>query len=179
MTILRQTRYTFLIQQYKNRIYTYSLYMLKNKMDADDVTQEVMIRIWKNMDKFNMLAAKTWIMKTTNNLCIDYLRKRAAAFGRELEIDEIFEDTYSENKNSDNPYLTTHFKMIGSKIKEAIQRLPENMRSVFVLYEIQGFKYNEIAKTLGIPLNSVKVYLLRARKKLQEELKNYETQEVL
>ena len=153
--------------------------MLRNKMDADDVTQEVMIRIWKNMDKFNMLAAKTWIMKTTNNLCIDYLRKRAAALGRELEIDEIFEDTYSENKNSDNPYLTTHFKMIGSKIKEAIQRLPENMRSVFVLYEIQGFKYNEIAKTLGIPLNSVKVYLLRARKKLQEELKNYETQEVL
>lgn len=148
-------------------------------MDADDVTQEVMIRIWRNIDKFNMLAAKTWIMKTTNNLCIDYLRKRAVINGRELEIDDVFEDTYSENKNSDNPYLTTHFKMIGSKIKEAIQNLPEKLRSVFVLYEIQGFKYNEIATMLDLPLNSVKVYLLRARKKLQEELKNYEAQEVL
>ncbi len=177
--MLKHTRYTFLIQQYKNKIYTFSLYMLRNKMDADDVTQEVMIRIWQNMDKFNMLAAKTWIMKTTNNLCIDYLRRRSTAVNREIEIDEVFEDTYNSHSKRDDPYLTTHIKMMVSKVKEAIQRLPENLRSVFVLYEIQGFKYNEISKMLDMPLNSVKVYLLRARKKLQEELKNYKPQEVV
>lgn len=153
--------------------------MLKNKMDAEDVTQEVMIRIWQNVDKFNILAAKTWIMKTTNNLCIDYLRKRAVAVSREFEIDEVFEDTYSENQASDNPYLITHLNMMTSKIKEAIKQLPENLRSVFVLYEIEGFKYREISQSLEIPVNSVKVYLMRARKKLQEELKNYEAQEVI
>jgi len=98
---------------------------------------------------------------------------------REQEIDEVFEDTFSENKSSDNPYLTTHFKMMASTVKEVIQQLPGNLRSVFVLYEIQGFKYHEISKMLGIPINSVKVYLLRARKILQEELKKYEPQEVL
>ena len=108
--MLEEQRYRFLIQQYKNKIYTYSMYMLKNKMDADDVTQEVMIRIWQNIDKFNIMAAKTWIIKTTNNLCIDYLRKRSISVKRENEIDELFEDTYSTNNNSDNPYLTTHFK---------------------------------------------------------------------
>ena len=153
--------------------------MLRNKMDADDVTQEVMIRIWQNVDKFNILAAKTWIMKTTNNLCIDYLRKRSTSIAREQEIDEVFEDTYSENRNSDSPYLTTHFKMMASKVKEAIQKLPDSLRSVFVLYEIEGFKYGEISKMLDMPINTVKVYLLRARKKLQEELKNYKPQEVL
>lgn len=153
--------------------------MLKNKMDADDVTQEVMIRIWKNMDNFNILAAKTWIMKTTNNLCIDYLRKRAVSMGRSLEIDEVFEDSYSQNKSSDNPYIITHFRMMASKVKEAIENLPEKLRSVFVLYEMQGFKYGEIAKTLDMPVNSVKVYLMRARKKLQEEFKNYETHEII
>jgi len=153
--------------------------MLKNKMDADDVTQEVMIRIWKNMDKFNIMAAKTWILKTTNNLCIDFLRKRTISFNRENEIDEIFEDTFSKNSNNDNPFLTTHYKMMASKIKEAIQRLPENLRSVFVLYEIEGMKYKEISRALELPLNSVKVYLLRARKKLQEELKEYEEQEAV
>jgi len=172
-----EQRYRFLIQQYKNKIYTYSLYMLKNRMDADDITQEVMIRIWQNIDKFNILAAKTWIIKTTNNLCIDYLRRRAIAIKREFEIDEFFEDTYSKNHNSENPYLITHFKMIASKVKEAIQRLPENLRSVFVLYEIEEMKYKEISKALDLPINSVKVYLLRARKKLQEELKEYEPQE--
>jgi len=177
--MLAEQRYRFLIQQYKNKIYTYSLYMLKNRMDADDVTQEVMIRIWQNIDKFNILAAITWIIKTTNNLCIDYLRRRTVAVNREFEIDEFFEDTYSKNHNSENPYLITHFKMIASKVKEAIQRLPENLRSVFVLYEIEKMKYKEISKALDLPINSVKVYLLRARKKLQEELKEYEPQEII
>ncbi|PKL84401.1 MAG: hypothetical protein CVV24_00245 [Ignavibacteriae bacterium HGW-Ignavibacteriae-3] len=177
--MLKEQRYRYLIQQYKNKIYTYSLYMLKNKMDADDVTQEVIIRIWKNIDNFNILAAKAWILKTTNNLCVDYLRRRSVSIKRENEIDEFFIDTYSTNSNNDNPYLTTHFKMVASKIKEAIQRLPVNLRSVFVLYEIEGLKYKEISAALDMPLNSVKVYLLRARKKLQEELKEYEAQEVL
>ena len=177
--MLEEQRYRFLIQQYKNKIYTYSMYMLRNKMDADDVTQEVLIRIWQNIGNFNILAAKTWIIKTTNNLCIDCLRRRSVSLKRENEIDELFEDTYSTNNNNDNPYLITHFKMMTSKIKEAIQRLPENLRSVFVLYEIEGLKYREISKALDLPLNSVKVYLLRARKKLQEELKEYEPQEVL
>ena len=153
--------------------------MLKNKMDADDVTQEVMIRIWQNIDKFNIMAAKTWIIRTTNNLCIDYLRRRSVSVNRENEIDELFEETYSTNSNNDNPYLTTHFRMMASKVKEAIQRLPENLRSVFVLYEIEGMKYKEIGQSLDLPLNSVKVYLLRARKKLQEELKQYEAHEVI
>lgn len=152
--------------------------MLKNKMDADDVTQETLIRIWKNIDSVNPLAAKTWIMKTTHNLCIDYLRKRMVGFERENEITEYIEETLETQESLHNPYLTTHFKMMASKIKEAIHRLPENLRSVFVLYEINGLKYKEIAKALEIPENSVKVYLLRARKKLQEELKAYETQAV-
>ncbi len=143
-------------------------------MDADDVTQEVMIRIWKNIDKFNLLAAKTWIMKTTNNLCIDYLRRRKVNTKREYEIDEEFEDKYSLNSKSDNPFYIAHFNMISSKIKDAIERLPENLRSIFVLYEIEGLKYGDIGKALDLPINTVKVYLFRARKKLQEDLRKYE-----
>jgi RNA polymerase sigma factor (sigma-70 family) len=177
--MFEEQRYRFLIQQYKNKIYSYSLFMLKDKMDADDVTQEVMIRIWQNVDKFNLLAAKTWIMKTTNNLCIDYLRKRQAAFGKNYSITEEFEDSHGSELTEHNPYLTTHIKMMVSKVKDAISALPENLRSVFVLYEIQGLKYKEISQALDLPINSVKVYLLRARKKLQEELKQYEAQEVI
>ena len=88
---------------------------------------------------------------------------------------------HSIKKTSNNrkklKHLITHFKMIALKVKEAIQRLPENLRSVFVLYEIEEMKYKEISKALDLPVNSVKVYLLRARKKLQEELKDYARQE--
>jgi RNA polymerase sigma-70 factor (ECF subfamily) len=148
--------------------------MLKNKMDADDVTQETMIRIWKNIESVNTFAAKTWIMRTTHNLCIDFLRKRAIGFDKENEITELITESIATEESLHNPYLTTHNNILVSKIKDAIQRLPQNMRSVFVLYEINKMKYKEIAKTLEMPENSVKVYLMRARKKLQEELKAYE-----
>lgn len=148
-------------------------------MDADDVTQEVMIRIWNNMDKFNLFAAKTWIMKTTNNLCIDYLRRRTIQIKRENEIDEVFEETFSTKKLNDNPHHLAHTNMMMAKVKCAIEKLPDDLRSIFILYEINGFKYREISKSLDMPINTVKVYLLRARKCLQREFKSYEKDEVI
>ncbi|MCF8242852.1 MAG: RNA polymerase sigma factor [Melioribacteraceae bacterium] len=176
---IKEARYNFLVQQHKNRVYSYSMYMLRNRMDADDVTQEVLIRIWQNLDKFKMSSASAWIMKTTHNLCLDYLRKRSRVLKRDVEIDEIFEESYSDDSKVNDPSIKTHIMMMTSKVKEVIKKLPENLRSVFVLYEIQGMKYKEISSALDIPLNSVKVYLLRARKKIQEELKNIDPREVL
>lgn len=149
--------------------------MLKDKMDADDAAQEVLIKLWHNLDKFNILAVKSWIYRTTHNLCIDYIRKRKPVY----QIDEDFAENYQSNETEKDPFLTTHLKMMTSKIKEAIKALPENLRSVFVLYEIEGLKYKEISQTLQVPLNTIKVQLLRARKQLQEELKNYEKHEVI
>ena len=176
---LTETKYQYLIQQYKNNIYGYALYMMKNRMDAEDISQEVLIKIWQNVDKFNILAAKTWIMRTTHNLCIDYLRKRQSSYSREYSIDEEFLESFADSTEENNPLIKTHLKMMTDKIKETIQSLPEKLKSVFVLYEIQGMKYREISKSLDMPLNTVKVNLLRARKKLQEELKHYERQEVI
>lgn len=171
---LRSTKYHFLQQKYKNDVYNYSFYMLRNRMDADDATQEVLIKTWENIDKFNILAAKTWIIKTTHNLCIDYLRKRQRKSNKEISISEEFAEVFSIDESRDNPMTETHNIMMVEKIKNIIKKLPENLRSVFILYEMQGMKYKEISTSLDMPINSVKVYLLRARKKLQEELKEYE-----
>lgn len=176
---IQKTKYQFLIQQYKNNIFSYSLYMLKNRDDAEDITQEIFIKIWQNINKFKIISAKAWIMKSTHNLCIDYLRRRRITMQRENHIDDEFTENYYEDNMDNNPQVITHINMMTSKIKEAVKILPENLRSVFVLYEIEGMKYREISTALDIPINSVKVYLLRARKKLQEVLKHYETQEVL
>jgi RNA polymerase sigma-70 factor (ECF subfamily) len=153
--------------------------MLKNKMDADDVTQEVMIRIWNNMDRFSLFAAKTWIMKTANNLCIDYLRRNSAQKKRETGIDDEFEECYESHNSSDNPHNLAHINMMMANVKRALEKLPEELRSVFILYQINGLKYREISKALDIPLNTVKVNLLRARKYLQKELKGYLADEVI
>lgn len=172
--ITKDVKYNILFKQYKNRIYGYSIYMLKDRDDAEDAAQEALIRIWENLEKFNLLAAKTWIMRTTHNICIDILRRRKREFNFNVPINENIEESLGDNSSNGNPYTITHLRMMNTKIKEHIEELPEQLKSVFVLYEMQGLKYKEISNVLDIPINSVKVYLLRARKKLQEGLKKYE-----
>jgi len=174
--MLDSLKYEVLIKQHKNVIYNYALYMLKNQMDADDVTQEVFIRIWKNIDCFNFKAAKSWIMKTTHNLCIDYLRKQSVAIKRETNLDPEMDNYNSNLKTLTDTEITFRKNIIKNKIKHCIDELPENLKSVFVLYELQGFKYHEISESLSMPLNTVKVYLMRARKKLQEDLKEFKNE---
>ena len=176
--MLDSIRYRILFKQYKNKIYNYALYILKDDVDADDVTQEVLIKIWKNMGQFNLNAAKVWIMKTTHNLCLDYLRRRKKFDERKYKINDDQEINLVDMTPSNYPDYRANFINIDEKIKKAIEKLPEVLNSIFVLYEVEGFKYKEISNILNIPLNNVKVYLLRARRKLQEELKDYEKEKV-
>ncbi len=171
--MLETLGYKALVNRYKNKIFSYALYMVKNRMDAEDISQEVLIRLWKNMGKFKLSAAGSWIMRTTYNLCIDYLIRTQIANQRSVFIDEDFEDRVVDNNRLNQPEATTLQSITDERIKTAIQTLPENLRSVFVLYEIEGLKYKEISDVLDMPINSVKVYILRARKKLQERLKDY------
>ncbi len=176
--MLESSKFNFLVDQHKNRIFNYALYMLRNRMDAEDITQEVMIRTWQNINKFNFNAARAWIMRTTHNLCIDYLRKNQLNFQREMPIDNEKENYLEDKSNEANPATVANKKMIGTKIKSAIENLPEKLKSPFVLYELEGFKYKEISKILDVPLNTVKVNLLRARKHLQKELKFYASEQL-
>lgn len=172
---LKSTKYNFLFQKYINEIYSYSVFMVGNKFDADDVVQDVLIKMWENIDNFNVLSAKAWMIKTTHNRCIDMLRKRNVSMKNETPMEENF----MEHASPDDLNSRISDRITSEHILEKVKSLPDNLRSVFVLYEIQGFKYKEISKSLDMPINSVKVYLLRARKKLQEELKSYELQEAI
>ena len=169
----QSSKFDYLIRQYKNTIYNYAIYMMRNRMDAEDVTQEVMIRLWQNIDKFNFYAARSWIMRTTHNLCIDYLRKNSKQIKKEVFLDENLSERIEDKRSDSSPDKMIAQKLTDAKIKKAIENLPERLKSPFVLYQLQGFKYKEISRILDLPINSVKVNILRARKQLQKELKFY------
>ncbi len=171
--MLQSSKFDYLIKQHKDKIFNYALYMSRNRMDAEDITQEVMIRIWKNINKFNFYAARAWIMRTTHNLCIDNLRQKGKQSQREVLIDDYLSERIEDHNSLGSPEKVLTGSMIDETIKSAIEQLPHIHKSPFVLYEIQGFKYREISKILDIPLNSVKVNILRARKQLQKQLKVY------
>ena len=176
--MISTAKFDYLIKQHKKKIYNYAVYMMRNQMDAEDITQEVLIRTWKNINKFNFYAAKSWMMRTTHNLCIDYLRKNKKMNYNEVQIEEENHEEIADNAIEGNPERLVDKVFTDEEIKTAIERLPERIRSPFVLYELQGLKYKEICKILDIPLNTVKVNIMRARKQLQKELKNYADERV-
>ena len=175
--MLQSSKFDYLIEQHKNKIFNYSLYMMHNRMDAEDITQEVMIRIWQNINKFNFLAARAWIMRTTHNLCIDYLRRNKNQYQKEISIDDNLSERIEDKRNAVMPDEVLNQSLLDINIKRAVENLQERLKSPFVLYEVQGFKYKEISKILDMPLNTVKVNLLRARKQLQKDLKIYAREE--
>lgn len=176
--MLQSSKFDYLIEQHKNKVFNYSLYMVQNKMDAEDITQEVMIRIWQNINKFNFLAARAWIMRTTHNLCVDYLRKNKKQYQKEISIDDNLSGRIEDKRNAVMPDEVLEQSLLDKNIKRAIENLQERLKSPFLLYELQGFKYREISNILDIPLSSVKVNILRARKQLQNELKLYAREEL-
>ena len=171
--MMGSAKFDYLIKHYKNKIFNYAIFMMKNQMDAEDITQEVLIRTWENINKFNFYAAKGWMMRTTHNLCIDYLRRNKKINYKEVQIEEEYHEEIADSELECNPEKLTDKIITDNKIKEAIERLPERFKSPFVLYELQEFKYKEISKILDVPLNTIKVNILRARKQLQKELKQY------
>ena len=171
--MMGSAKFDYLIKHYKNKIFNYVIFMMKNQMDAEDITQEVLIRTWENINKFNFYAAKGWMMRTTHNLCVDYLRRNKKINYKEVQIEEEYHQEIADSELECNPEKLTDKIITDNKIKEAIERLPERFKSPFVLYELQEFKYKEISKILDVPLNTIKVNILRARKQLQKELKQY------
>lgn len=176
--LFKNAKYRALFNRYKNDIYGYALYMLHDAMEAEDVAQEVLIKTWDNMGKFDMTKAKSWILKTTHNLCIDVLRKRQRLAYSTYSLQDNTGEYLSVSDNGHDPAMLTDINLTNEEINNKIKLLPEKLRSVFLLYEIHGLKYKEISDAMNIPVNSVKVYLLRARKKLQEELKEYEPERI-
>lgn len=168
--MFKKARYQKCVLDHKDRVYRYALYTLKNEADAEDATQEVFVKLWNKFDTINPLKVKSWLMRTTYNHCIDIIRKRTRTSDKHVEIQEYqqFDDGVG---NNEGPRELMEHKTLGSKIQNAVETLPAKNKEVFMMYEIQGLKYREISDLLNIPLNTVKVHLLRARKLLQQELK--------
>lgn len=172
---MNKVKFNYLIKKYNQDIFRFAYYMLKSKTDAEDITQDVFLRTWENLDKFKFSKAKQWMIKTTYNMCIDFFRKRKLTDELFYYKDDEEEFELIDNDVISNPIVKIENNLLKERIEDAIQKLPEKLKTIFIMYEINELKHKEIAKLLNVPINSVKVYLMRARKQLQIELKQYET----
>lgn len=161
-----------LYQQYSEKIHAY-LMRFVNETDAQDLTQEVFIKVSKNIDKFRGDSSiKTWIYRIATNTAKDFLKSRA--YQASIKQTSISEKELEKYDASFGPDESIEEKIDASEmnkcILEFIHRLPINYSSILVLSELEGFNGEEIANIMNISIGAVKVRLHRARSRLKIEL---------
>jgi RNA polymerase sigma-70 factor (ECF subfamily) len=160
-----------LADEHGGRIYTLALYLLGRREDAEDVTQEVLVRLWRHRDRIDSARTGAWVARVTRNLAIDLSRQRrlrAAVFVESAEV-ETMSVAVSQDARPDRAVIDGELR---HTLEGAIGGLDEPYRSIIVMREIQGLAYQEIADALSMPLGTVKVYLHRARRRVRDAVRS-------
>ena len=160
-------RFYILVKRYRHRVYGFAYHYLVDEDAAADVTQEVFLRMWQNRTKIDEERVLGWLLRVTRNACVDAVRKRNA-YIRRIETNSDTIDAQADR--APLPDQQTSASLFNDRLNAALNQLDEPYKSIIILREIQEYKYDEISETLDLPLNTIKVYLHRARKMLRKEL---------
>lgn len=136
--------------------------------DADDVTQEIFVDVWRSIGGFRGDAAlSTWLYRLATNRCLRYCkREKPATLPLEEERDAI-------DSSDDAPFRHAVQSETADKVQCAVEKLPDGQRDVVILCELHGLTYQECASVLDIPVGTVKSRLSNACRKLRESLRGY------
>lgn len=155
--------------RHRHRVFSFALYSLGDREEAEDVTQEVLIRLWRHWDRLDTSTLEAWIARVTRNACIDAVRRRSAYRARVVAHGE--EPMWHAASTEADPSQVAEGNELRQRIEIALTRLADPYRSILILREIQDLKYEQISDALELPLNTVKSYLHRGRRMLRDRLK--------
>jgi RNA polymerase sigma-70 factor (ECF subfamily) len=150
-----------LIERFQAEVYGLCVRLLTHRHDAEDVTQEVLVRICRSLKRWDSSRPlKPWIVGITVNRCRTWLAQRS----RRPELVDYLQDTVPAPKSDDSAELLI-------EIRAALQELRPEYREVFILFHESGQPYEEIAEALDRPVGTIKTWLHRARMEVLERLK--------
>jgi RNA polymerase sigma-70 factor (ECF subfamily) len=158
------------VRRHQRKVFTFAHYFLSSREEAEDVTQEVLVRLWRNRRKVSIDRAGSWLLTVTRNACYDRLRQRRSV-ARLVETGIDGREVYQVAASEPDPELQAGSAQLGRRLVTALGQLSEQQRSVVILREIQGLSYDEIATVLNLPLSRVKVNLHRGRQQLRGHLR--------
>ncbi|UKJ08840.1 RNA polymerase sigma factor [Solitalea lacus] len=165
----RNLAFSLLIEKYQKRLYWHIRRLVIDHDDADDVIQEVFIKVWKNLDNFREDSLLyTWLYRIATNESITFLNRQ------KMRASENFEDHagYLVDKLTDSIYVDgNHIQM---KLQRAILTLPEKQRIVFNIKYFDEMKYEDMSEILGTSVGALKASYHHAVKKIEEYFKQNE-----
>lgn len=164
-----------LLKKYQKRVWNVAFLMVGNRDLADDITQEVFIKVYKKIDRYSQNTSfYSWLYRMTVNLSIDELRKRKVK--KILSLNFLTEDGYEDLRSEQGRVLpSTEIDDDERReiVRKALKMISAEHREVLILREYENYGYNEIAETLGISIQAVKSRIFRARKELRDVIKRY------
>ena len=155
------------VASHGRKVFTFAVYLLADREEAEDVTQEVLVRLWRRGHEVAPGKIGSWLVRVTRNACVDAIRRRKDR-GR-VAIAETGGHELLES--APGPEKLAHSSELGRQVLQALETLSEPGRSVVILREIQGLSYREIGEALKMPVDNVRVTLHRGRRRLREELR--------
>ena len=155
--------FEMLVKKHQNHVINTVYSLIGATRDADDIAQEVFIKVYKNLVSFNKKAKfSTWLYRITVNTAYNHLKKEKRSVPSDyVQAADVFRKSSLEELESREKQ---------ELIRKSIERLPFRFRRVIVLKEIEGLSYKDIAKTLGCRLGTVESRLFRARRMLKKIL---------
>ncbi len=162
-TVGNLAAFELLYKRYHRRTYSLALRMTSSQTDAEDLTQEVFIQLFRKVGSFRGDSAfSTWLHRMTVNQVLMHFRRRSVKNEKTTDDGEMPEQT---ERGSSNPRKMQVVDRIA--LKNAIAELPNGYRNVFILHDVEGFEHEEVARIMGISVGTSKSQLHKARLKLR------------
>ena len=154
------------VHNHSAKVFRLAYRLTGNKFDAEDLTQEVFVRVFKSLANFKPGTLDGWLHRITTNLFLDQARRK-----QRIRFDALSDDAAARLPGSDpGPERTFEFNNLDADVAAALEALPPDFRAAVVLCDMEGLSYDEVAHALDIKLGTVRSRIHRGRAMLRESL---------
>jgi len=155
----RRDRYAILVDRHLASVFAAVNRIVGNRSDAEDLAQETFVRAFERLDQYGSdYPFRNWLLKIATNLAINHIRSRQRERARYPRIVERQQSSGGPPADMPAPGDWEHW----------LARLDESQRTAIVLFHFHDLSYEQVAENMGVPLNTVRTYLHRGRKRLRE-----------
>jgi RNA polymerase sigma-70 factor (ECF subfamily) len=165
-----ETAWTTIVQQHRRKVFNVAYKFVGRHEEAEDLTQEIFLKIFRSLGTFDSRANfQTWLISVSRNLCIDYyrkVRKERMTIDRRVDSSEL-----SPASAEPGPVAALEQRDRVVLLREALDALPESLRTAVLLRDIQELSYQEIAERLRLPEGTVKSRINRGRLELARQIR--------